>query len=78
MQSEDYCEIVDGYHQYLVMQTCEEITKRKSYHLPVTIIDKPINERISNMIRNNHARGIYSVDCMVERVQKLGEPGLND
>lgn len=78
IKEEDCYEIVDGYHRYLVMKTSEEIAKREKNHLPVTIIDKPITERVASTIRHNRARGTHSVDCMVEIVQKLVESGLSD
>ena len=78
VESEDYYEIVDGYHRYLVMKNSEEIFRREDGNLPVAIIDKPINERIASTIRHNRARGTHSVDSMVEIVQKLVESGLSD
>ncbi|EPM7560426.1 chromosome partitioning protein ParB, partial [Enterococcus faecium] len=75
---EDYYEIVDGYHRYLVMKESKEIADREGNHLPVVIIDKPITERIASTIRHNRARGTHSVDHMVEIVQKLVESGLSD
>lgn len=78
VKEKDYYEIVDGYHRYLVMRQSKEIAEREKNHLPVTIIDKPITERIASTIRHNRARGTHSVDCMVEIVQKLVESGLSD
>ncbi|MBO1101312.1 IbrB-like domain-containing protein [Enterococcus hirae] len=77
-KNEDYYEIVDGYHRYLVMKNSKEIAKREDYCLPVVIIDKPITERIASTIRHNRARGTHSIDNMVQIVQKLIEAGLND
>lgn len=78
VKEKDYYEIVDGYHRYLVMRQSKEIAEREKNHLPVTVIDKPITERIASTIRYNRARGTHSVDCMVEIVQKLVESGLSD
>ncbi|EPI2201134.1 IbrB-like domain-containing protein [Enterococcus hirae] len=78
VKEKDYYEIVDGYHRYLVMKKSPEIAEREGYHLPVVVIDKPINERIASTIRHNRARGTHSVDRMVEIVQKLVEAGLSD
>jgi ParB-like chromosome segregation protein Spo0J len=77
-QEEDYYEIVDGYHRYLVMKKSAEISEREQNHLPVVLIDKPITERIASTIRHNRARGTHSVDRMVEIIQKLVESGLSD
>ncbi|MBC9719900.1 MAG: ParB-like nuclease domain-containing protein [Lactobacillus sp.] len=78
VKEEDCYEIVDGFHRYLVMKQSEEIAKREKNHLPVTIIDKPITERIASTIRHNRARGTHSIDRMVEIVQNLVESGLSD
>lgn len=78
LKEEDCYEIVDGYHRYLVMQQSTEIGKRENYHLPVSVIDKPINERIASTIRHNRARGTHTVDSMVQIVKNLVESGLSD
>lgn len=74
----NYYEIIDGYHRYLVMKKSKEIAEREENHLPVVIIDKPIVDRIASTIRHNRARGTHSVDHMVEIIQKLVESGVND
>ncbi|EMF0060842.1 ParB-like nuclease domain-containing protein [Enterococcus hirae] len=78
VEEEDYYEIVDGYHRYLIMKKSKEIAEREDNHLPVVIIDKPITDRIASTIRHNRARGTHSVDHMVEIVQMLVESGLSD
>lgn len=78
VKEEDYYEIVDGYHRYLVMKKTSKIAERENNYMPVVIIDKPITERIASTIRHNRARGTHSVDHMVEIVQKLVEAGLSD
>ncbi|MDR3270837.1 MAG: ParB/RepB/Spo0J family partition protein [Peptococcaceae bacterium] len=75
---EDIYEIVDGFHRYLVMKTCPEIAEREGYCLPVSVIDKPLTERIASTIRHNRARGTHSIDLMVDIVAKLTEAGLSD
>jgi ParB-like chromosome segregation protein Spo0J len=78
VKEDDYYEIVDGYHRYLVMKNSEDISKREEQHLPVVVIDKPLNERIASTIRHNRARGTHSIDSMVEIVRNLVEAGLSD
>ncbi|EPH98233.1 putative immunoglobulin-binding regulator B [Enterococcus faecalis 13-SD-W-01] len=78
VKEEGYYEIVDGFHRYLVMKQSNEIAERENHYLPVSIIDKPITERIASTIRHNRARGAHSVDSMVEIVQKLVDSGLSD
>ncbi|MCL2082178.1 MAG: ParB/RepB/Spo0J family partition protein [Oscillospiraceae bacterium] len=75
---DDMYEIVDGFHRYLVMKTCPEIAERESNHLPVSVIDKPLSERIASTIRHNRARGTHNIDMMVDIIAKLTEAGLSD
>jgi ParB-like chromosome segregation protein Spo0J len=75
---DDVYEIVDGFHRYLVMKTCPEIAEREGNCLPVSVIDKPLTERIASTIRHNRARGTHSIDLMVDIVAKLTEAGLSD
>lgn len=74
----DNYEIVDGYHRYLVMKKSEVIAKREQYCLPVSVIDRPLTDRIASTIRHNRARGTHSVQLMIEIVQQLVESGLSD
>lgn len=78
VKEQDYYEIVDGYHRYLVMKQSKEIAEREHNHLPVVIIDKPLENRIASTIRHNRARGTHQVDSMVAIVQKLVEAGLSN
>ena len=75
---DDVYEIVDGFHRYLVMKTYPEIAEREGRLLPVSVIDKPLTERIASTIRHNRARGTHNIDLMVEIVAKLTEAGLSD
>ncbi|WFA03815.1 ParB/RepB/Spo0J family partition protein [Bacillus sp. HSf4] len=78
LKEEDHYEIVDGFHRYMVMKRCEEIAQREDYCLPVSVIDKPLSDRMASTIRHNRARGTHSIDIMVDIVQKLTEAGLSD
>ncbi|EPN3648760.1 IbrB-like domain-containing protein [Enterococcus faecium] len=78
LESDDYYEIVDGYHRFLVMKNSEIIAQRENNQLPVTIIDKPITERIASTIRHNRARGTHSIDSMVSIIKDLIEAGISD
>lgn len=78
LKEEDRYEIVDGFHRYMVMKQCEEIGKREDYCLPVSVIDKPLSDRMASTIRHNRARGTHSIDIMVDIVRQLTEAGLGD
>jgi ParB-like chromosome segregation protein Spo0J len=75
---EDAYEIVDGFHRYMVLKTCPEISEREGHCLPVSVIDKPLTERIASTIRHNRARGVHIIDLMVDIVANLIEAGLSD
>ena len=77
-KEQDFYEIVDGFHRYLVMKNSEEIAKREGNCLPVSIIDRPLEDRIASTIRHNRARGTHSIELMTEIVQQLVESGLSD
>lgn len=75
---EDIYEIVDGYHRYTTMLKHKDIYEREHGMLPVSVIDKPINDRIASTIRHNRARGEHSIDLMVNIVAELSKSGMSD
>ncbi len=74
----DKYEIVDGFHRYTIMKLHKDIYEREHGLLPVSIIDKPIANRIASTIRHNRARGSHSIELMVNIVQELVESGMSD
>ena len=75
---EDYYEIVDGFHRNLIVKNREDIKERTKGYLPLTIIDKPIDERMSSTIRHNRARGTHQINDMSTLVVELIDQGWND
>ena len=71
-------EIVDGFHRYDVMLKHKDIFERENGCLPVSVIDKPIGERMASTIRHNRARGAHDVDLMSNIVAELIEMGKTD
>lgn len=71
-------EIVDGYHRYAVMLTHNDIYEREHGMLPVSVIDKPVQDRIASTIRHNRARGTHDVDLMSNIVKELKDSGMSD
>lgn len=49
--------IVDGFHRYRIMLEHQDIYDREKGMLPVSVIDKPMPERMASTIRHNRARG---------------------
>lgn len=75
---EDVYEIVDGFHRYGIMLKHKDILERENGCIPVSIIDKPIDERMASTIRHNRARGSHDVDLMSNIVGELHEIGRTD
>lgn len=69
--------IVDGYHRYTIMLLHKDIRDREDSMLPVSLIDKDINNRIASTIRHNRARGKHSVELQSNIVSMLKE-GWNE
>ncbi len=74
----DRYEIVDGYHRYTIMLKHKDIYERENGMLPVSVIDKPISERMASTIRHNRARGSHDIDLMSNIVAELVESGMSD
>lgn len=70
--------IVDGFHRYRVMLEYKDIYDRENGRLPVSVIDKPIDQRMASTIRHNRARGSHNVELMSNIVKELHELGRTD
>lgn len=78
IEEEDAYEIVDGYHRYLTMKQHKDIYDREGGCLPVSVIDKPLSDRMASTIRHNRARGSHSIELMTNIVADLVESGMSD
>jgi len=65
--------VVDGEHRYTVVKEYF-----KSDVLPVTVIDKPIEDRMASTVRHNRARGVHKVSSQAEMVRDLTNYGWDD
>ena len=74
----DKYEIVDGYHRYTTMLNHKDIYEREGGHLPVSVINKPISDRMASTIRHNRARGSHSIALMTNIVSELVDSGMSD
>lgn len=70
--------IVDGFHRYRIMLEHRDIYDREKGMLPVSVIDKPLDQRMASTIRHNRARGTHDVDLMSNIVKELHELGRTD
>lgn len=77
-KNDDVYIIVDGFHRYRVMKEHQDIYDRENGMLPVTVIDKPLENRMASTIRHNRARGSHDVDLMGNIIKELHELGRSD
>ena len=77
-KSKDIYIIVDGFHRYRVMIEHTDIYEREGGMLPVSVINKSLDQRMASTIRHNRARGSHSVDLMSNIVKELHELGRSD
>ena len=78
IEEKDIYEIVDGFHRYTTMLNHKDIYEREDGCLPVSIIDKPISDRMASTIRHNRARGSHDIGLMVNIISDLVESGMSD
>jgi ParB-like chromosome segregation protein Spo0J len=76
--SRDRYEIVDGFHRYIVMKRHRDLFELNHGHLPVVVIDKPINDRMASTIRHNRARGKHAIAGMSQLIVNLLNGGWSD
>jgi hypothetical protein len=76
--NENEYEIVDGFHRSKVLKEHEDIKNFTHGYMPISIIDKPLNERIGSTIRHNRARGEHQVLDMSKIVVTLSNSGWED
>ncbi len=77
-KTQDVYVIVDGFHRYRIMKEHKDIYKREHGMLPVTVIDKPLSNRMASTIRHNRARGAHDVELMSNIVKEIHEIGRSD
>lgn len=75
---DDLYVIVDGFHRYRVMLDHKDIYDRENGRLPVSVIDKPLSQRMASTVRHNRARGSHDVDLMSNIVKELHDLGRSD
>lgn len=63
--------VVDGFHRYRVIKEHKDIYERENGCLPVSVIDKDINDRMASTIRHNRARGKHEVELQASLVSML-------
>lgn len=77
----DYYEVVDGFHRNRIGKECPEIKKRLHGYLPITPINtdrQDKSDRIASTIRHNRARGKHQVTAMSDIILELSRRNWND
>lgn len=74
----DIYEIIDGFHRYTTMKNHKDIYDREKGLLPVSVIAKPLSNRMASTVRHNRARGTHSIELMCNIVKELQESGMSD
>lgn len=77
-KEQDIYIIVDGFHRYRIMLEYPDIYEREQGLLPVSVIDKSIDQRMASTIRHNRARGTHDVELMSNIVKDLHDLGRSD
>ena len=70
--------IVDGFHRYFICKQKKDIQEKTHGMLPIVVIDKEINDRMSSTIRHNRARGKHNVSGMSKMVFSMLDNGWKD
>lgn len=70
--------VVDGFHRRQIMLNHKDIYERENGCLPVSVINKGLDDRMASTIRHNRARGSHDVDLMSNIVAELHEMGRTD
>lgn len=71
-------EIVDGFHRDSLIKQDSELRARTGGLTPVSIIDKPLEERMASTVRHNRARGEHQVEAMSTLIRSMREAGWAD
>lgn len=71
-------EVVDGEHRSIIGKEYDDIRERLHDHVPVTVINKPVEKRMGSTIRHNRARGTHQIRDMSEIVVELFDQGWDD
>ena len=56
----------------------KDIYERENGFLPVSVIDKPLEERMASTVRHNRARGSHDIGLMTSIVAELVDSGMSD
>jgi hypothetical protein len=70
--------IIDGFHRYYIMKTCEDICSITKGYLPVVVLEKDKPGRMAATVRHNRARGTHAISGMSNIVFEMLMSGKTD
>lgn len=70
--------VVDGFHRRTVVATNKEVYKSLNGYLPISLMDKPLEDRITSTVRHNVARGTHQVDLSANLIVLLKKHNWTD
>lgn len=63
--------VVDGFHRTTIIQNDKEINNSLSGYIPVSKLNKSLEDRITSTVRHNMARGTHQVELSAKLVALL-------
>lgn len=63
--------VVDGFHRTTVVQHDKDVRERMHGYLPVSRLNKSIEDRITSTVRHNMARGTHQVELSAKLIVML-------
>jgi len=70
--------VVDGFHRTTLSTQDKGISKSLKGYIPISQINKPLEDRMASTIRHNRARGTHDIDLMTNIVKDLVDSGMSD
>lgn len=70
-ENKDKYIIVDGFHRFRTIKEHKDIYDREEGCIPVSVIEKDLNNRMASTIRHNRARGKHEVELQANLVAML-------
>ncbi|MDR0801904.1 ParB N-terminal domain-containing protein [Fluviicola sp.] len=70
-QKENQWVVVDGFHRTLVCKKVPQIREQLNGYLPVSQLNKKVEDRVASTVRHNMARGTHQVELSAKLVAFL-------
>lgn len=70
--------VVDGFHRTTVISTDKDINASLHGYVPVSILNKSLEDRVTSTVRHNMARGTHQVDLSANLIAMLRKHNWTD